>query len=205
MKTYREILGNQEFLKKHKDAVDESLTFDQEPVVKIAEPYREKFSDIDGRTAEEMELIKKYYLNPCGFFLMAGGNGTGKTFIAKVIYYKFATFTLPQYDYDEAFFINQPGLNHSWLHEEMNNLLYILKTTKLLVLDDIGTRTPTDAFMDFLYFIMDYRWTYRAKLGTVITTNLNSSMMREQLGDAFFSRVTSGICMRIDGEDRRSF
>lgn len=166
---------------------------------------RLKFEDINGRTPEEMKIIKKYYDNPVGFFLMAGLNGRGKSFVAQVIYDKVdvTSFTLPQFNHDEAWFITQADLNYEWQMKNIEELILTLKNTKLLILDDIGTRRPSDAFLDFLYLIADHRWKYRQKLGTIITTNLNASMMREQFGDAFVSRVASGICMRIEGEDRR--
>jgi DNA replication protein DnaC len=73
----------------------------------------------------------------------------------------------------------------------------------LLVLDDIGTTKPTDAFLEFLYGIANKRDQFKHKHGTIITTNLNSNSMREMFGGAFVSRVASGRCVRHDGPDRR--
>jgi DNA replication protein DnaC len=58
--------------------------------------------------------------------------------------------------------------------------------------------------MDFLYWIADQRYENRDTQGTIITTNLNAQSMREIMGDAFTSRVASGICIRHDGPDRRA-
>jgi DNA replication protein DnaC len=106
-------------------------------------------------------------------------------------------------------FWNQSDLNAKWLanynqYGDTSHLLSEIQKAPLLVLDDIGTRKPSEAFMDFLYCIADKRYENRQKVGTIITTNLNSQTMREIMGDAFTSRVASGICIRWDGDDRRS-
>jgi DNA replication protein DnaC len=166
-----------------------------------------KLSKIDQKTPEQMEKIMRFANNPKGFLLLAGANGTGKSFVAMAIYEKHATFKLPSYDLDEAFFINQADLNERWLHAKNENssleLSGRLKNTKLLVLDDLGTKTPSDTFADFLYGVIDYRWTNESTLGTIITTNMTGKITRERFGDAILSRIASGINIRFDGEDRR--
>lgn len=166
-----------------------------------------KLSEIDNKSPEHIEKIMAYAKNPKGFFLLAGANGTGKSFVAQAIYEANSTFKLPHYDMDEAFFINQADLNERWLHAKMENssleLSSRLKQTKLLVLDDLGTKMPSDSFADFLYAIIDHRWNCRDRLGTIITTNMNGIITRERFGDAILSRITSGIKLRFDGEDRR--
>jgi DNA replication protein DnaC len=166
-----------------------------------------KLSEIDGKTPEHMEKIMKFAQHPKGFLLLAGANGTGKSFVAQAIYDAHSTFKLPYYDMDEAFFINQSDLNERWLHAKQEfsslELLSRLKKTTLLVLDDLGTKTPSDTFADFLYSIIDYRWNQRDALGTIITTNMTGKITREKFGDAILSRIASGIQIRFDGEDRR--
>jgi len=163
--------------------------------------------EIDKKTPEQMEKIITFATNPRGFLLLAGANGTGKSFVAQAIYEAHATFKLPFYDMDEAFFINQADLNERWLHSKQENrsleLSARIKETKLLVLDDLGTKTPSDAFGDFLYAIIDYRWNQKSTLGTIITTNMTGKITRERFGDAILSRIASGIQIRFDGEDRR--
>lgn len=167
-----------------------------------------KLSEIDKKTPEQMEKIMRFAKNPKGFLLMAGANGRGKSFVAQAIYEEHSTFKLPYYDMDESFFINQRDLNERWEHSKMEKgsleLSGRLKQTKLLILDDLGTRTPSDAFLDFLYGLIDYRWNHRDSLGTIITTNMTGKITREKFGDAILSRIASGIQIRFDGpEDRR--
>ena len=166
-----------------------------------------KLSEINNKTPEQMEKIMAFAKNPKGFLLLAGANGTGKSFVAMSIYEAHTAFKLPHYDMDEAFFINQSDLNERWLQAKHDcsslELSSRLKTCKLLVLDDLGTRPPTDAFSDFLYGLIDYRWNQRNILGTIITTNMTGKITRERFGDAILSRIASGIQIRFDGEDRR--
>lgn len=138
---------------------------------------------------------------------MSGANGAGKSFVAEAIYELHTPFKLPNYDKDIAYFISQADLNEKWLDEKTQGsskeLSDRLKGTKLLVLDDLGTRIPSDAFLDFLFALIDHRWRSRDTLGTIITTNLIAQEVRTKFGDAILSRIASGIIIRFDGEDRR--
>lgn len=166
-----------------------------------------KLREIDKKTPEQMDKIMRFAREPKGYLLLAGANGTGKSFVAQAIYEEHASYKLPCYDLDEAFFINQADLNERWLHAKQENhsleLSSRLKKTKLLVLDDLGTKTPSDSFSDFLYAIIDHRWNNKSTLGTIITTNMTGKITRERFGDAILSRIASGIQIRFDGEDRR--
>ncbi len=164
--------------------------------------------DLDNKTPEEMEKIKSFARNPKGFFLLAGANGTGKSFVAQAIYELHSSFKLPYYDMDEAFFITQAELNERWMRCKTDGnsfeLCDRLQKTKLLVIDDLGTRSPSEAFGEFIYSIIDYRWRFRSTLGTIITTNMTGIVTRERFGDPILSRISSGIIIRFEGEDRRS-
>ncbi len=166
-----------------------------------------EIKDLD-QSEEMKEALTKFAISLKGFFLLSGTNGTGKTVAAMSVYESITPFKLPAYDHDVAIFITQAELNIWWSewiskYGETNSLLKKVCKTKLLILDDLGTRTPSDTFMDFLYAIADFRWRNRDKIGTIITTNLNSTDLRQRFTDAFFSRVASGIVFRLDGQDRR--
>jgi len=152
--------------------------------------------------------LDNYSNNPKGFLLLAGENGTGKSFAAMKIYERNTSYSLPQYNDEEAIFLNQSTLNflfgeHQSKWGSTHALLKRLIMTPLLVLDDIGTKDPTPSFMDLLYAVVDMRYTNRQTQSTILTTNMNSKDMRAKFGDAFTSRVASGKCFRIDGPDRR--
>ena len=157
---------------------------------------------------EVVEFLKFYARNPVGFLLLSGKNGTGKSYAAMQVYNCVSGYKLPAYDHDRAIFINQANLNMKWSMEQYKwqqtvSLLTEMVNTKLLVLDDLGTRTPSDPFMDFLYALVDARYEERSSKGTIITTNLTAKDLREKFSDAFASRVASGQCFRLEGQDRR--
>ena len=156
---------------------------------------------------EVIDFIKKYIHNPRGFLLLSGTNGTGKTFTAMKIYEAISPYKLPDYDSDCAMFFTQADMNMKFSKDAMNGgagyFLDRVVSTKLLIIDDLGTRTPSEAFMDFLYTVADSRYNEKNSKGTIITTNMDSRMMQDKFGTAFFSRVASGQCFRFDGKDRR--
>jgi DNA replication protein DnaC len=159
-------------------------------------------TEINEKSEEFLQAVHKFVGHPRGFFLIAGKNGNGKSFTARAILEHFYS---PRLDNQ---FWNMAQLNMHWLknfqqYGETMSLLNDITRAHLLVLDDVGTRKPSDSFMDFLYWIADQRYENRDRVATIVTTNLNSQSMREIMGDAFTSRVASGICVRWDGPDRR--
>lgn len=161
-----------------------------------------KLSDINDKPENFMKAVKSFVVNPKGFLLFSGTNGNGKSFSAKAIYNHF------WHPHSDNKWWNQADLNMKWQEEfskwkTTNVFLEDILKAPLLVLDDIGTRKPSESFMDFLYVISDKRYESRYTCGTIITTNLNSKSLREMFGDAFVSRVASGVNVRCDWPDRR--
>lgn len=161
-----------------------------------------KLSEINEKSDSYMEEVRNFVTNPTGFFLISGKNGNGKTFTAEAIFGKFWS---PQGD---NMFWNLADLKMKWqsTHARYGSTEYFLQEilkAPLLVLDDVGTTRPTEAFAEFLYIISDKRYKKKQVQGTILTTNLNAHAMREMFGDAFVSRVASGRCLRHDGKDRR--
>ena len=166
-----------------------------------------RIKDLD-QSDELKNFLLDFANNLQGFLLLSGKNGTGKSTAAMAVYEFVSPFKLPAYDHDIAYFANQADLNFHW-QKEFNDygtalgILKVVTETKLLILDDLGTRIPSDSFMDFLYKIADERYLNRHSRATIITTNLNMTDMRQKFGDAFVSRVASGQCFRLEGNDRR--
>jgi len=171
---------------------------------------------IDNKTPEHMKIILSYASNPKGFLLFSGPNGRGKSFASEAIFKDFSYYEIPHphletikgYDRDLGWFINQHDLNELFVHCEgqTKDLSKMAKECKLLVLDDLGTRPPTQAFLDFLYGVIDFRHKNKENLATIITTNLNSNEMRQSFGDAILSRAGSGQIIKMEGPmypDRR--
>ena len=149
-----------------------------------------------------IQAMKEFCQKPEGFFLMSGKNGTGKTFCARMTF----EFLRGRNPHSEYYFISQADLNHEHTKtfSQWGDVCYMLEKYKkadLLILDDVGTRIPSDSFMDFLYSLVDYRWS--KQLPTIITTNLTAREIPVKFSMAFFSRISSGVIIRFDGEDRR--
>jgi DNA replication protein DnaC len=152
--------------------------------------------------------LKTYVAKPYGFVLLYGPNGTGKSYCAMQVYSSLTPLKLPSRNADLAWFINQANLNIEFdeCKQIYGSTTYLLEQackSKLLVLDDIGTRPPSPSFMDFLYAVIDSRWNERQSLGTIVTTNLNSAIMRKVLGEPMCSRIASGRIYKVIGPDRR--
>lgn len=138
---------------------------------------------------------------PSGFLLLSGGSGLGKTYAACAAMESYLKHSR------DAFFIRQSELNQQWLECKAEGygelgLIKKLQERELLILDDLGSRKPTEAFLDVLYFILDKRKT-NSNLGTIITTNLDVNQIAKDLGTPILSRLNSGKCFQCFGEDRR--
>jgi len=157
---------------------------------------------------EELKAkFKDFTVRPKGFVLLAGGNGTGKTTSAEAMYQN-ARIRLENPQHDAKMFFNQTDLNMRWESDRVQwgSTLYLcerLCNVKLLVLDDLGTRTPSEAFKDFIYVVIEKRERNKNTHGTIITTNMNANQMRDKFGDAICSRAASGQVFRFEGRDRR--
>lgn len=154
---------------------------------------------------EILEKLKEYAKCRKGFLLLSGTNGTGKTYAALAIYNISTPYKLPAKDDDLAIFITQGNLNIVYGNEETNKmkLLEKLCKTKLLIIDDFGSRIPTEAFGEFMFTLIDNRWVERSEVGTIITTNLNSTEVEKNFGTRTLSRIGSGMNLIFLGKDRR--
>lgn len=175
------------------------------PITKfgVPESLSEAKLSICNQSFEILGFLNKFAKDPQGFVLFAGQSGRGKTFAACATLHEYAQTG------SNARFINVADLYVTWLEckriqDNELNLLDKFCDVDFLVLDDMGTRTPTESFLDVLYILIDRR--NRRKCGTIITTNLTSALMREKFGDAIFSRIAEGAkIFKFEGEDRRKF
>ncbi len=167
--------------------------------------------DANFRDMIQPELEKKelwqYSKNPKGFLVLAGKNGTGKSYSAKAIYNMNTPYRLPQFDSDQAIFIHEAALYEDWLQCQQDQRAESkpYRETLLLVIDDFGYKKPSEGFYGFLHRLIDYRWMHRSYLGTVLTTNKTADEIKEMYGTSILSRLTSGIAKRWDDKDRRRF
>lgn len=152
------------------------------------------------RCDQPQEVINYFYRYaklPRGFLVLTGRCGTGKTYAACAIIQEYRRHG------DSCRFISATQIYSTWLEAaregSVNNLLYSYDV-ELLVIDDLGVKASSDAFISFLYMIIDKR---KKCEGTIITTNLDAKNMRADLGDRIFSRICSGKNLQLEGDDRR--
>lgn len=81
-------------------------------------------------------------------------------------------------------------------------VLQMLASIDLLVMDEIGVQYGTDAEQVTLFDIIDKR--YRDMMPTILLTNLNAKGMKEFLGDRSYDRLREGgIWVAFDWESQR--
>jgi DNA replication protein DnaC len=139
--------------------------------------------------------------NSSSILVASGPTGTGKTYLACVLLKQFRKMspasTVNYYSVSTA--------RQQWKEAEDKGatLRYKLQHSDCLLMDDIGVVAPTDAFLEFLYDIINYR--YSNGLKTIYTTNLTGIELREKMGNAICSRLTAkaNCIVKLIGEDLR--
>ncbi len=122
------------------------------------------------RTARD--LCARFANHPEGWLLLQGGYGSGKTHLAAAI-----ANTCVDHGLATLFMTTPDLLDHlrstfgPSSEIEYDELYDRVSTIPLLVLDDLGSESPTPWALEKLYQIINYRYNYR--LATVVTTNVN--------------------------------
>lgn len=143
--------------------------------------------------AHSLDACRNYAEHPSGWLLLCGPPGCGKTHLAAAIANRqielgtevFFTVVPDLLDHLRATYA--PGGEVSY-----DELFETVKTSPLLVLDDLGTQSSTQWAREKLFQILNHRYT--ANLPTVITTNETISQLDERLR----ARVEDRRVWRID-------
>lgn len=148
--------------------------------------------------------MKPWVFDPYQNLLFYGKPGRGKSYAAIACMYFLEKRRI---DWTDMAYVNIPELNQEWLannsnYEHNKYRLDYLKEFKVLVLDDIGIRAPTPAFLDYLHVLIDER--NNKKCITIYTTNLNSKEFNDFLGPRIASRISNGVQIEFNGPDMRN-
>jgi len=174
---------------------DEILTYCRwcYPPEVLREKYRTgaEFDDWEGE-AWKAQMHNKTQL------LLTGSAGTGKTVVTRMIQcellrgYRLRLAVV----YKGAEDLYQEYRSEGGAH---NGQRYT--QCDVLIIDDHGQGGITDVYKKWLHLVIDRRW--EQGLPTIVTTNLNSEQLREAIGDALLSRLSSGQVWKFEGEDYR--
>ncbi len=137
------------------------------------------------------DLSHRFALQPEGWLLLQGGYGCGKTHLAAAIANACVDAGLP------TLFLTTPDLlDHlrstfgPSSEVQYDDLFDRVRNISLLVLDDLGSESPTSWALEKLYQIINHRYNYR--LPTVITTNVDleaiEPRIRSRLVDEHLTR-----------------
>ena len=115
--------------------------------------------------------------------ILAGHAGVGKTHLAVAI----AIYTMKEGRQARFRLVNELLDELRQAARYASDYLYVIngfKMTPCLILDDLGKEKTTDAGLDYLHQIIDYR--YRNELQTIVTTNALSVEELSSWGNANF-------------------
>lgn len=139
-------------------------------------------------------LAESFARKPQGWLLFQGGYGSGKTHLAAAI----ANYQIGQGN--QVIFTTTPDLlDHLRAtygpssEVEYDDLFMEIRNVPLLILDDLGTESPTSWAQEKLYQLINHRYTQ--KLPTVITTNFELSRIdpriRSRLLDKYSTKIAN--------------
>jgi DNA replication protein DnaC len=180
--------------------------FEELQQISNLEPFRDKtFATFDSKAKgveAAYKAAKKYAEDPRGWLLLMGGYGCGKTHLAAAI----ANYSIFQKRFMTFFTIVPDLLDHLRStfgpHSEIqyDELFDKVRTTPLIVLDDLGTENATPWAREKLYQIFNYRYNYEYL--TVITTNRDlrdiDDRIRSRLQDDSLCKI-----IKIEAADYR--
>ena len=130
-------------------------------------------------------------LEPGQSAFLHGSTGTGKTYLAAAMLSGHGKFTAVV-SADLMAKIKEAISNPE---RSVWGVLSGYKTSDYLLIDDLGSETPTDYALENIFMILDHR--YRNDLPTVITSNLDLDALAVKLDDRIASRINScSNCLR---------
>jgi DNA replication protein DnaC len=143
---------------------------------KTFESFSERRQQKSVQTA--LELARQFAQDPRGWFVLSGATGCGKTHLAAAIgnYVASQQSSLP--GKSQPLFVVVPDLlDHLRAtfspssSTTLDRLFERVKTTELLILDDLGVESATPWAREKLFQLLNYR--HAARLATVLTTMKN--------------------------------
>ena len=151
-----------------------------------------------GNTIDLKKAITDYIRSFSTGLLIYGEVGRGKTHLAVAIMRELInTHIIKARLYSFVSFINK--LKVSFNYGGSEELMHKIKTTPLVMIDDLGTARDTDFELDTVREIIDHRYNYSLK--TILTSNVPP----KEFPDAKIISRLAEMCMiiKIEGRDYR--
>lgn len=144
-----------------------------------------------------------------GLYIWGKSTGTGKTsWACKIMSHYFRKITFNTGLENEGLFIFLPSFledlrnSYSDKDPDFEQMLEMLNSCKLLIIDDIGAERVTEWVSERMVSIINRRSSNG--LCTIYTSNLSPEQLKEKLGDRIASRVLGGSqIIEIKGGDNR--
>ncbi|NPV75616.1 MAG: ATP-binding protein [Anaerolineae bacterium] len=149
---------------------------------------REKLSPDQRQSIEKaFRAAHEFSENPNGWLVLMGNYSVGKTHLAAAIgNYRHSLGEAPLFvvvpdllDHLRATFSPNSPVSYDNMFEE-------IRTTPLLILDDLGTQSATPWAREKLYQIFNYR--YNARLATVITTSSSMDEIDPRINSRMYDK-----------------
>jgi len=148
--------------------------------------------------------LKEISTKKTGFLTFFGVAGLGKTYASVAALSEYLKI-----GGRDGRYYSMPTLYSDWLIKKKEGmdlgLMFELQNKEFLILDDIAFRSLTDAWAEFIYTIIDKRFT--KKKATIFTCNLDDmNDFQKALGQSICSRIFSGPAFKFKKAlDRRNY
>tara|TARA_R110000868_G_scaffold30796_2_gene113533 strand:+ start:455 stop:1318 length:864 start_codon:yes stop_codon:yes gene_type:complete len=168
----------------------------------VPEDMQDASFDLWDHPEDMKDIIFDWFKNPKKFCVMTGEAGRGKSYISAAIIGHLMTFKGLT-----SLYVNCAEVKFEYLNQMLSSgpktIISDLTKKDLLILDDIDKVQQKDSFYEFLYVLINSR--YSSNKPTVITTNLSFDELHKHLGDALASRIydKNGIFLEVTGRNRR--
>ena len=144
-----------------------------------------------------------------GLYIWGKSTGSGKTsWACKIMSHYFRKIAFSTALENEGLYIFTPTFledlrdNYGNKDYDFEQVLAMVKSCKLLIVDDIGAERVTEWVRERMVSIINTR--VSNNLATIYTSNLSPEELKEELGDRISSRVLgSSTVIEITGGDRR--
>lgn len=165
----------------------------------------EAFTTLDNYKNDVLSMVDEGR----GLYIWGKSTGNGKTsWACKIMSYFFRKIAFNTGLENEGLYIFLPTFledlrdNYDNKDPEFDEVLRMIKTCRLLIIDDIGAERVTDWVRERMVSIINTR--VSNNLTTIYTSNLSPEELRGELGDRIASRVLgSSQVVEITSGDRR--